>query len=62
MEGRGVLQDIIPDVGQLKLAQVPNERWIIDPYEYGFLNDPGNAVHFLTTMEKLSTLMQCLEE
>ena len=30
--------------GELELAQVPAEGWIIDPYEHGFLNGPCNAM------------------
>ena len=48
MEGRDALQDFIPDVGQLQLSQIPTEGWIIDPYEHGLLDGPGNAVHFPT--------------
>ena len=44
MKSKGVLQDLIPDVEELELAQVPAEGWIIDPYEQGFLDGPGNAV------------------
>ena len=45
MEGRDVLQDLIPDVGQLKLAYVPIKEWIIDPTVQGLLFSPGNNVH-----------------
>ena len=45
-------QDLIPDVGQLKPAQVPIEGWVIDPYEHGLLNGPGNAMHFPTQYGK----------
>ena len=44
VEVRGVEQDLIPYVGQLVLANVPIERWIIDPYEHGLLDDPGNGM------------------
>ena len=30
-------------MGQLVLAEVPVERWVIDSYEYGLLYDPGNC-------------------
>ena len=58
MEGRGVLQDLIPNVGQLELAYVPIMGWIIDPDVQGFLDGPGNMYTSLPIMEKLSTLMQ----
>ena len=48
MESRGVLQDIILDVWELELPQVPVEGWIIDPYEHGFLDSPDSAVCFPT--------------
>ena len=38
MKGRGVLQDLIPDVGQLELAYVPIKGCIIDPYVHGILD------------------------
>ena len=52
MEGRGVLQDFIPDVQQLNLAQVPIEGWIIDPYENGLLDGPANTMCFPTHFPK----------
>ena len=48
LEGRGVLKDLIPYVGELELAQVPVEGRITDHYEHGFLDDPSNAM-FLPT-------------
>ena len=45
MEGRGVVQDLIPDMGQLVFAKVPVEGWIIDPDEHSLLDGPCNAVH-----------------
>ena len=48
MEGRGVLQDLIPDVGQLELGYVPIEQWIIDPEVHDLLDGPGNTVHLPT--------------
>ena len=52
MEGRGVLQDLITDVEELELPQIPVERWIIDLYELGFLDDPGTAMHLPTHYRK----------
>ena len=46
--GRGVLQDLIPDVGQLELAYAPIKGWSIDPDVYGLLDDPGNALYIPT--------------
>ena len=31
-------------MGQLVLANVPAEGCIIDPYEYGFFDGPGNGM------------------
>ena len=45
MEVRVVLQDLIPDVGQLEFAQVATEGWVINHYEHGLLDGPGNPVH-----------------
>ena len=42
MEGRGVLQDLIPDVGQLVLPEIPVEGSVIDSYEHGLLDGPDN--------------------
>ena len=42
MKGRDFLQDFIPDVGQLEFAQVATEGWVINPYEHGLLEGPGN--------------------
>ena len=44
VEVRDVEQDITPYVGQLVLANVPVERWIIDPYEHSLLNGPCNGM------------------
>ena len=44
MEGRGVLQDLIPYVGQLEHAYVPIKGCISDPYEYSLLYGPGDMV------------------
>ena len=48
MEGRGVFQDLIPNVGQLELACVPIKEWIIYPDIHGFLGGPGNTVYLPT--------------
>ena len=39
-----VSQDLIPYVGQLVLPIIPAEGWVINPYEYGLLDDPGDGV------------------
>ena len=52
MEGRGVLQDLIPHVGELELPQIPVVGLIIDPYDHGFLDDHGNAMHLPTNNRK----------
>ena len=44
MEGRDVLQDLIPNVGQLELVYLPLKRWIIDPDVCGLLDGPGDAL------------------
>ena len=44
MEGRGVVQDLIPNVGQPEFAQVPVESWIIDADEHCLLDGTGNAL------------------
>ena len=63
MEERGVLQNLIPDVGQLKPAQVPIEEWIIDPYECGLLGGSGSDVCFPSPLwKKMFTLIHCSEE
>ena len=48
MEGRGVLQDLIPDVGELELATVPAKGWIIYPDVLGLLDGPGNTLYLPT--------------
>ena len=58
MEGWGVLQDLIPDVGQLELSYVPIKRCIIDPDVHGLFDGPFNTGDSLPTIEKLSTLIQ----
>ena len=57
MEGRGVLQDLIQNVGQLELTYVPIIGQIIDPDVHSLLDGPGTTVCSLPTMEKLSILM-----
>ena len=46
MEGRDVLQNLIPDVGQLVFPQVPVEGWVIDMDEHGLLYSPGDGMGF----------------
>ena len=53
MEGRGVLQDLIPDVWQLDLAYVPVKGWIIDPDVHGLCHGSGNTVHLSTHHEEI---------
>ena len=67
LESRGVLHNHIPYVGKLDLAQVLIDGWIIDSYEYGFLDYPSNAVclpthngktvHIDAVSRRLSTLV-----
>ena len=45
MEGRVVKQDLIPNVGQLELANVPVKGWIIDPDVHGLLYGSSDVVH-----------------
>ena len=44
MEGRGVLQDLIPGVGQLVISHIPVEGRVIDSYEHGLLDCPENPM------------------
>ena len=44
----GILEDFIPDVGQLELAYLPIMEWIIDPDVHGLLDHPGNTVYLPT--------------
>ena len=44
MECRGVLQDLIPDVGKLEFAWGPVEGWITDPGEHSLLDNPTSAM------------------
>ena len=46
MGSRGVLLDLILDLGQLTFSQVPIEGWIIDPHGYGLPDVPGNVACF----------------
>ena len=39
-----MLQDLIPDVGQLDFAYIPNKGWIIVPDVHGFLASPGSTM------------------
>ena len=48
VEGRGIMQDLSPCVGQLKVANIPVEGWIIDPDVHGLLNGPCDVVHLPT--------------
>ena len=48
MGGRGILEDLIPNVEQLELAHFPFKGWIIDPDFHGLLVGPGNTVHLPT--------------
>ena len=47
VDGRSVLQDLIPYVGQLIFPQVPVEGWVIDTDEHGLFYGPGDALGFL---------------
>ena len=57
MKGRGVIQDLIPYVGQLELANVPVKRQIIDPDVHGHFYGPMMLCASLPTIEELSTLI-----
>ena len=46
MEGKGVLQNLIPHVGKLEFPQVPFEGWVIDIDEHGLFYGPGDAECF----------------
>ena len=46
VEGRGVLQDLIPYVGHLAFPQVPVEIWVTDIGEHGLLDCPGDTICF----------------
>ena len=54
LEGRGVKQDLIPYVGQLKLANVPVKGWIIDPVLHGLLYSPGDVVHLPANLGEIA--------
>ena len=57
IEVRGIEQDLIPYVGQLELANVPTEGWIIDPNIHSLLDGSYNVMYLPPTMEMLSTLV-----
>ena len=44
MEGRDVMQDLNPDVGQQEFDKVPVEGLVIGPDEHSLIDCPGNAV------------------
>ena len=48
MEFRGIEQDLIPYVGQLKLPNVPIEELIIDPDVHSLIDGTCDAVHLPT--------------
>ena len=58
MEGRGILQDLIPDMGHLEFGYVSVKGWIIDPVSMASLMVLVIVCASIPTMEKLSTLMQ----
>ena len=45
VEGWGVLQDLIPGVGQLVPPQVPFEGLVMDPNKHGLIFAPSYTVH-----------------
>ena len=49
------MQNLIPDVGQLELAKVPVEGWIIYSDEHSLLDSLVMLYTSLPKMEKLST-------
>ena len=53
MEDRSVLQDLIPDMGQLELAYVPFKEWTIDPDVHSLLYGPGNIACLPTNYGKI---------
>ena len=54
MEGRAVLQDLIPTVGQLEHVYVSIKGWIIDPDVYGLLDGPGDLVYLSTHYDAIT--------
>ena len=44
MEGRNVLWDFIPDMGQLELVNVSAKGWIIDPDVHGLCDDTHDGM------------------
>ena len=45
MEGRGVKQSLIPNMGQLKFANVPVKGWIIDPDVHGLFDGSSGVLY-----------------
>ena len=45
---RGTEWDLIPYLGQMELANVPSEGWVIDPDKHGLLDGYCAAVHLPT--------------
>ena len=63
MEGRGVKQDLIPNVRQLEFSNVPVKGWIIDSLIcMAFMMVLEVLCTSLSTIEKLFTLMEYREE
>ena len=48
MEGRGVKQDLISNVEQMKFASVPVKGWIIDPEVHDLLYGLSGVLHLST--------------
>ena len=48
MEGRGVLQNLIANVGQLEIVYIPVKGWIIDPDVHGYFDGTSDIVHLPT--------------
>ena len=46
VEGRGVLQDLIPDVGSCYFSRFLLRGWVIDTDQLGFPHGPGDSVCF----------------
>ena len=53
MEGRGVKQDLIPNVGQLEYVNVSLKEWIIDPDIHGLLDAPSGVAHLPANYGKI---------
>ena len=59
MEGKGVLQNLIPNVGHLEIAYILFKGWIIGPDVHGLLDGSGNTVSPPYQLwRNCSTLMQ----